>query len=105
MKTDNEIIAEFMGLEKREGAWGGWGSFLRNGDLFCTEWPICYDESWNDLHPVVERIAKWGVRYDENSLRSNRAKEVTNLPLSIDIKLAYFDVVEFIKWYNAQPKQ
>lgn len=66
MKTDNEIIAEFMGANFVNDA----PTEFPNGYYF---WPngdwggipeLVYNESWDLLMPVVEKIELWGDRVE-----------------------------------------
>lgn len=111
MKTDNELIAEFMGLEKNHRA-----------EYFIQDYPhihascfaelkyLRYHESWDWLMPVVEKISK---NYDvsicyfdadcacyinKQSIEGFEICSYGNFEPSI--LNAYKAVVEFIKWYN-----
>ena len=101
MKTDNELIAEFMGLKPYEDSRYG------------TMWPdptnqnkvgfaLKYDTSWDWLMPVVEKIQKecsHRIVIDgskcrivgEHSIKVHTIKTINS---------AYKAVVEFIKWHN-----
>lgn len=110
MKTDNELIAEFMGFEFHPSVHG--------------EYP--YAKSWDALMPVVEAIEEteepadldpqkgtvWPYQVEILSrsvvqIIDNRTDEAI---VSIDnqkgklskIESVYQAVVEFIKWYNSQ---
>ena len=56
-KTDNEIIADFMGLKSFEDSRYGtlWPSPLK-AKTPATCFGLCYHESWDWLMPVVEKI-------------------------------------------------
>jgi hypothetical protein len=94
MKTDNELIAEFMGVDF-------------NTELYSWR-PGCYEplqvkhlqyhNSWNWLMPVVEKITEYRLAYPEETSKVCDAKIV------IGIQYLYPLVVTFIKWYNLQPK-
>jgi aspartokinase-like uncharacterized kinase len=99
MKTDNELIAEFMGL------------------VFVKEIDGIYHKSWDWLMPVVERIQSIGyhtsmyhdcdkltytyrnemriVNSDESKIRY---RELSNGETMI--QCVYTAVVEFVKWHN-----
>ncbi len=83
---DNELIAEFMGLPLTKSLPSFTGGFK---DEPFMRWK--YNQSWDWLMPVVEKIS--GLHLNDY---------VTTLPLSTDIKTAHKAVVEFIKWYNQQ---
>lgn len=114
MKTDNELIAEFM------------DGITFDSDGFCTDperkysWrPGCYDPlrverlayhaNWNWLMPVVEKISKMynpdfedGKYYDVEFAHS-----LFDLRLDAPINEVYSEVVKSIKWYNSnrEPKE
>jgi hypothetical protein len=107
MKTDNEVIAEFMGLV----SWGG------------KTYP--YERDWNVLMPVVEKIAKIVTpetevitngdesRFDSyyprtfamlNAETRQFMVRINRFPLyqaGSLIEATYHAVVDFIKWYNS----
>lgn len=74
--TDNELIAEFMGVDHHP---------LTNK----------YDTSWDWLMPVVEKIGK---QYIPTDLAINR------ITIFEPIEGVYSAVVQFIKWYNQTKK-
>lgn len=110
-KSDNELIAEFMGVRVGIDTYS-W----RPG---CLE-PIkaehlAYDREWGWLMPVVEKISKMPTNDSEDDdtfyprtfgmpdadgrpmFRFNRFHLITAGTL---IEAAHSAVVEFIKWYN-----
>lgn len=114
-KTDNELIAEFMG-----------GVYYSRGDIWrfpvrmdviggsdkCNPVHIKYHTSWDWLMPVVEKIEQLYLKAfpgNEEFIRRILNKEepldgpymdVISIPLSTKIDEAHKAVVEFIKWYN-----
>jgi hypothetical protein len=128
--TDNELIAEFMGFERRaQGAWDN------NEYAYTIKFPSVYNKlmipsemlfatSWDWLMPVVEKIAKIEtndkVYNGEDSYFDSyfprtfgmincETKEfmvrINRHPLHQSaslIEAAYKAVIEFIKWYNTQ---
>jgi hypothetical protein len=115
--TDNELIAEFMGAERREGP----RAF--NPDQTIVQWIIKgnpynqhrddvkhwyqpvelkYHESWDWLMPVVHKIKEVcpsAFEFD-NDTGPNSAFAI--LQVCDPIEDIYKQVVEFIKWYNEQ---
>lgn len=119
MKTDNELIAEFMGgmIHDLPDGFGninrriyfapgnnpnphcGAGTYKRVEDLD-------YDKRWEWLMPAMTQAkqaisaAGWGVPTEKQALMKLRMalNEVSN----INIKNAHFCLVHFIKWYNEQ---
>lgn len=112
MKTDNEIIAEFMGLQVYQ-TWEEMRAVpINNLKAWALPDHLGYHYSWDRLMPVVEKIIKiptgdddffyartFGMRdADGNFLfRFNRFQVITAKTL---IDAVYSAVVEFIKWYN-----
>jgi hypothetical protein len=113
MKTDNELIAEFMGIPYRKE----YGPF--SGEEYTAvkltknaNWLIAhYNKSWDWLMPVVEKIE------DENPgtyFRIYRKKCIVRTMKSLivfqkevsatRIEAVYKAVVEFIKWWNENKK-
>jgi hypothetical protein len=104
MKSDNELIAEFMGFEKT-------GTFYDTTDerhykykseLFGYTYPgeWAFHIKWDWLMPVVEKIndcCKTTGYPDGLEICQWRIIAVAS-----NIKLVYFSVVEFIKWHNKQ---
>jgi hypothetical protein len=95
-KTDNEIIAEFMGEP------------MAVVKAFPKEWK--YDTSWDWLMPVVEKIDLMYSRrlseYNMNTTEINRYTSVVSLHLICSKALVYKKVLTFIKYYNSlKPKQ
>ena len=89
MKTDNELIAEFMGYSEE----------AQRTDLWCSD----FHENWSALMPVVEKIETLGF-----------STRILDVGMGIEGELVierfgktkiegtYKTVIEFIKWYNAQ---
>lgn len=127
--TDNELIAEFMGLPfmsdpetapfahldglSRGTTYAAYG----NRDRYKLVRDMAYDKSWDWLMPVVEKISKISTGDDDfyyprtfamrdadgNFIfRFNRHPLYTAKTL---IEVTHAAVVEFIKWYNQNRKQ
>lgn len=76
-----------------------------------------YHKSWSELMPVVEKIDQLyhekfppGPEFVRRILAHEKLgiedyTKVIALPLATPIEEVYQAVVEFIKWYNQQPKQ
>lgn len=109
-KTDNELIAEFMG-----GI-----TFDKNG--ICTDtkqkysWrPGCYDilrighlqyhNSWDWLMPVVKKICRHNS-FDEYVETVSQQIEITldDMTIFANIEMVVKGVIDFIKWYNQTKK-
>ena len=100
-KTDNELIAEFMGWERysrnsfkcpnlypfNSSLSMGWTTFEENQLQFNT--------SWDWLMPVVEKIAEYRLAYPKET------GWVCDCKIVVLHKYLYREVVNFIKWYNS----
>lgn len=104
MKTDNELIAEFMGWERysqnsfkcpniypiENSTSYGWTTFTADQFQFT--------DSWDWLMPVVEKVSEYRMAYPVQAMR------VCNLKIVTGKQHLYIAVIEFIKWYNDQKK-
>lgn len=111
--TDNELIAEFMGLEKCDPDltynlehWrvASDDHTLRTAFVAYGH-QLKYHTSWDWLMPVVQKIDRMFVgSVDNEDLQdiSHQVMCVTRHDISTSIHTIYRDVVEFIKWYNSQ---
>ena len=95
-QENNKLIAEFMGLSIKEGVC----YYTDEDDMFpmgieVEEPYLPYDDSWDWLMPVVERI--------EQVFQGVESAEV-HLSIYSTIDEVYQAVVEFIKEYNSTPK-
>ena len=127
MKLENELIASFMGLSVRM-----FGPVLyvsdEDGmiDFKGDATPYWPDRNWNQLMPVVEKIAQhiYETYQDHNGYKGTTVHDraytrtfgmidndgkwlvrINRMPLEQEetlIKATYQAVVEFIKWYNQQ---
>jgi len=100
---DNELIAEFMGVNV-----GEYTSYPEESPTQYAVGDLQYHTSWDWLMPVVEKIDEVS---DENTLfkiEHNRAfvEDIENYYIFIDVtassrlEATYKAVVEFIKDYN-----
>jgi hypothetical protein len=95
-KTDNVLIAEFMGL-----------TIITDGiSLFDSDYKALkkYNESWDCLMPVVEKIIRTPspVKNPADTTKSTKQHEIQAYVGYVNIKKTHECVVEFIKWYNKQ---
>jgi hypothetical protein len=125
-KSDNELIAEFMGWEHCNSP-----SCIENNNLcwskdchsgYVSKDKLKFETSWDWLMPVVEKIEQTRVEIDKNGLgyefmtfiQANEClieshtrptgREFISFRNSslTKIESTYRAVVEFIKWYNTQ---
>lgn len=114
MKTDNELIAEFMGIRVRYQ-----GPVLyhcdEDGMIDWVDGADTYSPhlDWSDIMPVVVKISHLEYKLDSSlSFTDNERRKfelhdeqdnVTDIQIGhTDINHVYKAVVEFIKWYNSQ---
>jgi len=115
MKSDNELIAEFMGYEYRPSNEGlrpfGWvkigsknyleNNFGPNNIILCRVTKhMMFDSSWDWLMPVVEKIET--IAPTDVKEINNEGLAIFELGLMTPIEELYKAVVEFIKWYNSK---
>ncbi len=88
MKTENKLIAEFMGYEVKHGKC--YSPKYNDGTIS----PMQFNASWDWLMPVVEKVLKMklGEEYDIRYL-------ATHL-VNTDINATYNAVVQFINQCN-----
>ncbi len=109
MKTDNELISEFMGYRYESG--------IYNGAVVCRDnkkfEPAAFKYSWDWLMPIIEKVdqlhsAKFKYDFKNIALgdwpKDHEYIEVISLPMATKIEEVYSAVITFIKWYNKQEK-
>lgn len=105
MKTDNELIAEFMGCRKVQGLENAWEiDWLPRPSLDRLFRELKFDTSWDWLMPVVDKIYKWGSVRPDYGGTIRPYKYLNDLSIMADLQQTYVAVVEFIKWYNENQK-
>lgn len=97
MRIENELIAEFMGIQKCTDPSHIVDPCFSFPEGYLKREALMYHTSWNWLMPVVERIEIENDKFTYNTPYN----ESFNGTINTDIKVAYQVVVEFIKWYNA----
>lgn len=96
MKTDNELIAEFMQMPKVVGGYEKWDAF----EIYALE-EFQFHNSWDWLIPVIQKINS--IRTGKFLSKGSILKVDISEPLQVcDIAKTYKAVVEFIKWYDQQ---
>jgi len=95
-KTDNELIAEFMGLKSYEDSrygtrWPDPTSENRSG------WDLKYHSSWDWMMPVVTKIGSYRPQYPVE------VHWITGCTVTVELRELHTRVVEFIKLLNQQP--
>jgi hypothetical protein len=121
MKTDNGLIAEFMGgrYDAMSNSWTGLPEKYHAGHMITWAYSpadLMYSSSWDWLMPVVEKIESLTlpvtgyrmviVKIDDCtcSMQGNRYN-YTRFSGESKIEAVYKAVVKFIKWYNTQNHQ
>ena len=92
MKTENKLIAEFMGMEESNGEY--YKRIYNSGDWIPLN-ELKFHTSWDWLMPVVSKITK-DEKYLENEYRKN-LMDIVPYGQREDV---YNAVVEFINEYN-----
>lgn len=113
IKTDNELIAEFMGMELIIPVNKSYPSYYREFGLggnvkrdyhpaISGEFLIFkYDTSWDWLMPAFGKFAALDL---DDVDYSNHCVAISEKILECDIQGVYERLVEAIKWYNSQSK-
>jgi hypothetical protein len=118
--ANNKMIAEFMGFEithKINYVPSSLPNCMKNAEHLKTDNPenLPFDTDWRWLMPVVEKIGSLGsqVKIEINEgfpyceiLCYADGENIDEIREEADkaINACYAAVVEFIKWYNQQPK-
>lgn len=104
MKTDNELIAEFMELEYSPDPFvESKKKYWHYGKILVMSDSLHFDTSWDWLMPVVQRIYKLYDEFDFQTIaQENKFLDVLDNPVKYPLSDTYRKVVEFIKWYNSQ---
>ena len=102
---NNKLIAEFMGeklpyLNEK----GNWEFMVKDAGLISSPnienlnkfLGFNYDNDWNCLMEVVEKILSISLELDSMEMYYNITDSIPR------IDHAYKDVIDFIKWYNEQ---
>jgi hypothetical protein len=98
-KTDNELIASFMGFEIRRPEYR-----LSKPEVFSNDaWrEVKYDTSWDWLMPVVEKINE--CCKETGYPDGHDFFEMRIVPVAGNIRLVYIGCILYIEWLNRQPK-
>lgn len=118
MKSDNELIAEFMGVEhKPDPCVKSKELFWHYDEINCMSSALSFDTSWDWLMPVVEKIETLGYYPTFQYLRSEKEEgrhffnivDASHQMITTHIEISkilavYKSIVDFIKWYNQQAK-
>lgn len=106
-KTENELIAEFMGFIPRISE--RYGKLYKHPDLAGEfgdkAMQFLYDTSWDALMPAWDKFAS--LTFDDDALtnkHSDLCVSISEKILEVDIFLAHERLAEGIKWYNQQTK-
>ncbi len=109
MKTENELIAEFMGFVDGGSYWATTGEspyvVIDGTTTYHRLYPsqLQFDTSWDWLMPVVEKIERFGNRCEIGITKCKiYSADYTREPFyaATKIQAVYDHVVDFIKWYN-----
>lgn len=120
MKTDNELIAEFMGLDVYKNYDEMKLVPLEQLKKYAYINELEYDTSWDRLMPVVDKIEQLGFNSDlkytdwrpahkqEWCLKFYGARDRYSNPFNFSteskIDAVFKAVVDFIKWHNVNTR-
>jgi hypothetical protein len=88
MNVDNKLIAEFLGYSQPHPDYPDTTYWYKKD--FPPLTILSFDTDWNWLIQVVKKIES--------------LNKLDSVLINTDIKEVYNACVEFIKWYNEQPK-
>jgi hypothetical protein len=88
MNADNKLIAEFLGYSQPHPDYPDTTYWYKKD--FPPLTILSFDTDWNWLIQVVKKIES--------------LNKLDSVLINTDIKEVYNACVEFIKWYNEQPK-
>ena len=106
-KSETKLILAFMGYEKKtyfpkiQYLIPGLHQ-IEGAVIWVDELDLRFHNSWDWLMPVVEKIDELEYELPEDS---NLIGDITHGLVSLDIKMTYSAVVEFINWYNKQDNE
>lgn len=117
MKTDNKLIAEFLGYKILTKVYDG-AITIQDGCFNPTffynrmegeSWYVYpeFDSDWNWIMLAVEKIKNTiGVKSIDECSEEEWfvTTKLTTLTITNPLPVVYKTVVEFIKWYNQQNK-
>ncbi len=103
----NTLIAKFMGyttFSKRYPRNHGIGGNRMEEPKHCIVEKLKYHSSWDLLMPVIKKC--WTVNLKGGWMKGDRIESRININdfFGDNIMEVHSQVVEFIKWYNTQPK-
>jgi hypothetical protein len=106
-KTDNELIAEFMGFRRPDGERyyvvpAEYKNLTYNEDIIeDNNRQLFFSESWDWLMPVVEKIVEVTCVDGAKVGGAGMAlKLFAERPITTSIEAIHKGVVDWIKWYN-----
>lgn len=99
--TDNELIAEFMGVQVYQTNEEMRAVPLSDLKLWVLPFQLQYDKKWDEIMPVVEKIESFGYAVDvyKNCCEIS-TEDMIRWEGEDKHGACYKAVVEFIKWYN-----
>lgn len=109
MNVDNKLIAEFMELLEISNETYPILYKDKNSDEWFAPDELKYHTDWNWLMEVVEKIESLNfIVYIETNYcqlyNATNHEELIKSIYSTKIESVYKACVEFVKWYNEQPK-
>lgn len=113
-KSDNELIAEFMGarLDATIGN-GRWIYAKQPTSYYREDVELRYDSDWNWLMLVVQKVRELSIAVEISyslgtvckiCYKNGKSFEWLSIEDNDGFSAVYKAVVEFIKWFNSQKK-
>ena len=90
MRTENKLIAEFMGVKSYEAS--GYTNFVYSEDNHRTEVDLAYHDSWDWLMPVIEKC------FDNSE--DGDMQYIMHYLMVVDFDNTYKEVIQFINQLN-----
>lgn len=98
IREGNKLIAEFMGWHKdSQGFWIGCSK--------CSHFKLTFDSSWDELMPVVIKIATTDFIPGNVLAQTNMYEKIISALMELDIKKVWQSASDFIEWYTSSPHQ
>lgn len=105
MKTENEILADFIGKRLPKSSSDQQWQFPFCDGYFPTEKTMKFDTSWDWVMAVVYKISELWVPAAEDGFQKSinlRIHKISKIQLTSHIQQVKKELVVFVKWYNDQ---
>ena len=103
IERGNKIVAEFMEIPPCDRC-DGCGSYKFGSGIYYSPTQMEYHSNWSWLMPVAKKIIEMTPIKGKVLIHINRMDKVVSALMLADIDKLYSAVLQFIEWYNSQPK-